>query len=452
MFFRIKTFIKKTYRVLRSIYGSLVNGLPLHGVKVIGVTGTSGKSTTSTMIYHLLKSHGLRVGLISTVQAKIGDVEIDTGFHVTTPDPIDLQRIAKRMRKEGMDYLVLETSSHALHQGRVGMIKFEVSVFTNIQRDHLDYHKTWEDYAFSKARLILKTRDDGYIVVNQDDLSYDFLLVFCKRYNIKSKVVEYSESKELTKLDLSHFFPSFEYKGELFKLSIFGDYNIQNALAAIKVGEIFGIDLSKIRGYLENFTTLPGRMEILQKEPFSVIVDFAHNTDSLKKALLSLRRYARANGSKIIAIFGSAGLRDIEKRFDMGKVSGELVDITIVTAEDPRTESLADINSEILRGCESGGAKLIKRFLSSDDYKLNSSKFSDGTNSKIVFSFDEESVNSRYDAIEFGISLARAGDIVVTFGKGHEQSLCFGKTEYLFSDHQAVDRALNKLNLQNDKK
>ncbi len=432
--------IKRQFRIMRSMLGSIYYGNPARKLKIIGVTGTSGKSTTSSMIYHILKESGLDVGLISTIGARTKSQIIDTGFHVTTPDPIQLQKIMKIMVEQGVEYLVLESSSHALAQGRLGKIKFDYAVYTNIKRDHLDWHKTWESYAASKARLIGSLKPTGTIIVNRDDEeSHQFLNNFAKAKGKDKNFIIYSKN-ELQSITIEKNQLRFVYSGQLFEVPVIGEYNLENLLASINVATCLKISLRETSDALRSFSGVKGRMEVIQKEPFMAIVDFAHNTDSLESSLETARNLMDKK-SKLIVVFGSAGLRDKEKRFTMGKAAGELSDIVIVTAEDPRTESLAEINSEIIRGAEAGGAKLIARFANSEQYN-NDYKNYLNEKGKLVFTFDEESVNCRFDAIDFAVKLAKEGDIVITEGKGHELSLCFGKIEYPFTDQDAMEKAL----------
>lgn len=435
--------IKKYAHILQSVTQSIKLKNPAKDLKIIAVTGTSGKSSTSTMIYHVLKAAGFKVGLISTVEAVAGDKVIDTGLHVTTPDAKDLQKILFNMKKEGIQYVVLESSSHAIDQGRLGLLKIDFAVFTNIKRDHLDWHKTWENYARAKAGLIKKLKKDGIAVVNIDDHnSYNFLRSYY--YSLTKnplKFIEYSKEKEALNSKESMDGLEFIYKNTKFSIPILGEYNIDNALATIKVAENLGIEVNNISKFFSSFKGLKGRMEIMQKNPFLIIVDFAHNADSLQKSLKSIRDLKGIN--RVISVFGSAGLRDTEKRYTMGTIAAELSDIVVVTSEDPRTESLFNINSQIIEGAKKGGGKLIKRFVNTDAYKEFLESRTEIIN-KSIFAFDQESVLSRFDAIAFAIRIARPGDVVITEGKGHEKSLCFGIIEYPFTDQQAVEEALTK--------
>jgi UDP-N-acetylmuramoyl-L-alanyl-D-glutamate--2,6-diaminopimelate ligase len=433
---------KILYHILQSQIASIRHNNPSKDLKIIGVTGTSGKTTTSSLIYHILENAGYQVGLISTVEARVGDQKLDTGLHVTTPDPAQLQEIFAFMDKNEAEYVVLEVSSHSLAQGRIGMTKFDGAVFTNIKRDHLDWHKTWQHYANSKAILIKKSKPNSPIIFGKDDKKvFRFLKKKINQADKNLKAITFSknEAKD-AKSSLDGL--SFTYKDTNFKVPIFGDYNIFNILPAAKITQQFGVSLKQIQKALQNYSAPQGRMQVMQKEPFFVIVDFAHNEDSFRKALKSARKLVKGEG-QVITVFGSAGLRDKEKRTTMGQASGELADITIATAEDPRIESLEKINSKIIKGAQSKGAKFIKRFNNHEEYiKFIQSK--PQVQKKSIFAFDEESVKSRFDAIDMAIQTARKGDVIITQGKGHEQSLCFGSQEYPFTDQNAVKKALER--------
>ncbi|MFS8130742.1 MAG: Mur ligase family protein [Candidatus Dojkabacteria bacterium] len=459
---------KRIYRQYLSLVAARYYGYPANDLKLIGVTGTSGKSTTTSMIYHILKTSGYKVGMISTVGAVAGDKEVDIGFHVTTPDPIDLQKYLKLMKDEGVEYVVLESSSHALDQGRLGFLKFDMAVFTNIKRDHLDYHKTWEEYARAKCRLIDALKIGGTVVFNFDDQrSYKFLKEYIYLRNKLSKQelkeVEYSVSQQLTEAEEGKGFVSYNYKSFKFHVPVIGTYNIENSFAAALASHQIGVTMNKAASALETYKGVAGRMEIIQTNPYFVIVDFAHNADSLERSLDSAKDLLGKKG-RLITVFGSAGLRDVEKRSTMGEVAGNLADIIIITAEDPRTEILSEINSEIIKGAESTGAKLIRRFANTEEYnnfialgnKLEDPEIAKKAGVEMeeedvtpfetaIYSFDENNTNSRFDAIQFAIRTARVGDVVITEGKGHEKSLAFGLVEFQFTDQEAVKRALEKV-------
>lgn len=432
--------IKRMWRSACGTYGALRYGNPAKKLTIIGVTGTSGKSTVSAMIFHVLKEAGLSVGLISTVGAKVNDISIDTGLHVTTPDPIQLEKLLKTMVDNGAEYVVLESSSHALAQRRIAPVTYDYAIYTNIKRDHLDWHKTWEAYALAKARMISLLRAGGKIIANRDDDSFSFINQFAKKSKQDEHLISYAK-RELSNSVASARGIAFTYKGVSFSIPVIGDYNIENALATITVCEQIGLSTDKIAQSFQNFAGLRGRMQIMQEDPFVVIVDFAHNTDSLERSLINARELVQDDG-KVICVFGSGGLRDIEKRFTMGEVSGRLADVTVITAEDPRTESLLDINTNIIEGAKQAGAELRQRFANRSEYQQYVANTQIKEHGQSIYAFDEESVQSRYDAIDFAVRIAEPGDVVITEGKGHELSLAFGKEEFPFTDQEAVRQAI----------
>lgn len=374
---------------------------PSRKLKIIGVTGTDGKTTTVNLIYHILLSAGYRAGMVSTVSAKIDGEEIDTGFHVTAPDPIMLQKLLKKMVQKGLEYAVLETTSHGLDQFRLWGVDFDIGVLTNITHEHLDYHKDLVGYQAAKLKLFLNSK---IAILNKDDPSFNFLSKQIKQ-NTKSKVLSYSLKQKA----------DFTPQKFNFKSSLPGEYNKYNSLAAIAVATQLGVSQEIIKEALLSFKGVKGRMEeVSEGQDFKVYVDFAHTPNALKQVLTFLRKQKLAN-SRLIAVFGTAGLRDVDKRPMMGEISGKLADFTVITAEDPRTEDINQICDQIAKGCQKAKG----------EYKI---------------------IVDRQQAFDFAIGkLAKKNDIVVVCGKGHEQSMCFGQTEYPWSEHAAVKKALEKI-------
>jgi len=383
-------------------------------MKYIAVTGTDGKTTTCTMIYHLLKEHGFKPALITTVSAKIGNENIDTGFHTTTPTSQELYSLLQKAEKSNCTHMILETTSHGLSQGRIMGLKFDAIAYTNITEEHLDYHKSWENLAKAKSLLLTRhAKRDCIVGLNIDDSrSYEYLsplhshLTYSQLETADLYASEISESEKgiYFKVDSKDFF-----------IPILGKYNISNFLAAsIVVKNLENMSMEDIGKYISSFKTITGRMEVIQKDPFFVIVDYAHTPNALENALKSAKEMTKG---RLIHVFGCAGHRDYFKRPQMGRISGEIADITILTAEDPRLESLKDINDEIAKGYK--GKELIR--------------------------FDDESMNvkNRRDAIHRAIQIANEGDTVIITGKAHESSLCFGQTEYIWNDIEEVKKLLN---------
>lgn len=391
--------LKNIYHLAVSFLAAIYFGFPSKKLTVIGVTGTDGKSTTVNMIYHILKSAGKNVSMVSSVNAQIGNKVYDTGFHVTTPSPWEVQKYLKDAADQKSEYFVLETTSHALDQFRVSNIKFNVATVTNITHEHLDYHKSWENYAKAKSKLFTNAKN---AVLNLEDKSFEFL-----KESANGKIITYSLHKN----------GDFNLANSKIKLKIPGSYNLSNALAALSTASVLGIKKAESLKALASFPGLKGRMEEVDLgQSFKVIVDFAHTPNGLAKALEALQSMKKSTKSKIIAVFGSAGERDKAKRPVMGKHAASLTDISILTAEDPRTEKTGDIIDQIAAGFT--GKKEGKDFFKIPDRK---------------------------EAIEKAINMAKPGDIVATFGKAHEKSMCFEKTEYPWDEFAVVKSAIRKV-------
>lgn len=403
-------------------------GWPGSKLTVIGVTGTDGKTTTSNLLYQVFTAAGIRAGMVSTVNAVIGDEVLDTGFHVTTPDAPDVQLYLSKMVAAGMTHVILETTSHGLAQHRVDASQYDVGVITNITHEHLDQHGSFENYRAAKARLfqlLEKTAPKlgGNIrlsVLNRDDGSYDYLSqnAFGPQvcYGLSASADIRAESVRYTPQGIC-----FEAVGPSFRIpvtsSLVGEFNVSNCLAAFTVAVCaLGINPETAARGLGELVGVPGRMERIDLgQQFTAIVDFAHTPNAIRVAINTVRRMTN---KRVIAIFGSAGLRDKEKRRLMAEVAAELADVSILTAEDPRSESLMGILEEMAMGVRSKG----------------------GVEGKTFFR-----VPDRADAIRLGVRMAQPGDIVISCGKGHEQSMCFGNTEYDWDDRTAMRAALSDL-------
>lgn len=398
------------------------HGFPARQLVMIGVTGTDGKTTTSNLIHSILLAAGIRAGLISTVNAVIGGEVLDTGFHVTTPDAPAVQGYLARMVAAGLTHCVLETTSHGWAQRRVDACEFDVGVVTNITHEHLDYHKSYEGYRAAKARLFesLDTAADKGIpktaVLNRDDSSYAYL-----GSRTSARVVGYGFAEGEVRAQGARHSPEgtrFTAVGERFAVPVFsplvGEHNMANLLAALAATvDALGVSPEAAAAGIASLRGVPGRMERIDLgQGFAAMVDFAHTPNALRRVLETARR---ATAGRVIAVFGSAGLRDRDKRRMMAEVSAEMADLTVLTAEDPRTESLDAILDEMAEGCRDRGG------------------------------IEEETfwrVPDRGEAIRFGLSMARPGDLVLACGKGHEQSMCFGETEYSWDDRVAMRAAL----------
>ena len=417
--------LENTRRALTWIAGSFYDW-PARKLTVIGVTGTDGKTTTTNLIYQILLAAQLKAGMISTVNAVIGDDVLDTGFHVTTPDAHDVQRYLAKMIESGLTHVVLETTSHGWSQHRVDACEFDIGVVTNITHEHMNEHGSYENYRAAKARLfsnleITSEKKQGNPrlgIINRDDAkSFDFLNNFIKVNKLNYGL---GDDADIQAADIKYRSSGIQFtaRGKGFQVDItshlVGAYNVSNCLAAL-TATIYGLGIKPeiaARG-IASLDGIPGRMEQIDLgQNFTVIVDFAHTPNALKVALEAGRTMSKG---RVISVFGSAGLRDKEKRRMMAETSAELADLTVLTAEDPRTESLEEILEEMAAGARS------KRGIEEETFWR---------------------VPDRGEAIRFALKLARPGDIVLACGKGHEQSMCFGQTEYLWDDRIAMRAAL----------
>lgn len=450
-----KNFLHK----LQSMYGHIRFGFPANEMKIIGVTGTDGKTTTTSMIYHILEQSGLNVGYISTINAKIGDKELDTGLHVTTPDPYDVPRYLRMMADQGVEYVVLESTSNGLQQNRLWGVTFDSALITNIRSDHLDYHGTWENYANAKFMIVQKLVDSGLLILNEDDKkSFKWLSSKLSELDRERLITKSISKKLIENLEKSVTGMKFTYKEQLFETRLIGSYNIENILEVIEVCNRY-IDLADIAKALKSFDAPKGRTERVLEEPFGVFVDFAHTPGGLESALLAVKDIVPQN-SNLITVYGSAGKRDKDRR-RMGEVSARLSDITILTVEDPRDETVADINSDILEFAKESNGRLIKKIPSHQEYinlkikKLQEDIETELSNGNSPFiSFEEDRIQNRQDAIELALRIAKKGDVLFITGKGHEKTLAFGdeETEVEWSDHEGVKMALSTLQGKKEKK
>lgn len=386
---------KGVYHLFIAILSLFWFRFPGRKLTLIGVTGTDGKTTTTTLIYQILKKAGVKVSMITSVNAVIAGNVYDTGFHVTTPNSYYLQKYLRESVNHGDTHMVLEVTSHALSQYRVFGLRFATSILTNITHEHLDWHGTYENYLQTKLSLLKRA---NVAIVNRDDAStYNKAIRLLK----KKKIITYGIRRE-SMYNLTSF---------PFKTKLPGIYNLYNCLAAIACTSTLGIRRNKIEKAISEFSGIKGRMEVLQNKPFRVIVDFAHTPNALEQALDTTKKSTQ---KRIIHVFGSAGLRDHTKRPMMGKSSNKFADVIVLTEEDYRTENVETIMDEISTGITQKH-KIIR-------------------------------LPKRDEAIAYAIKEAKSGDTVLITGKGHEQSLCRGNVEYPWSDQVAVQDVLKQIN------
>lgn len=401
--------LKNIFHFFQALLANIYYGWPGKDLKLIGITGTDGKTTTTHLIYEILKTAGKKSAFISSVYAQIGDKTFDTGFHVTSPDPHLIPKYLKMAKSDGCEFVILEVTSHGLDQKRFWGQKFEIGVLTNITHEHLDYHKSFKHYVRSKRKLLLRSET---MVVNEDDDSYPQLKLPTNRHLVTYGLTQRSIVNPTN-------FP--------FVTSLPGNYNQYNCLAAIAVGKELGLPNETIRKALKNFTGVAGRFEeIKNNKDLRIIIDFAHTPNAFVQVLSTVKENS---SKKLIHVFGSAGLRDFSKRPIMGEVSAKYADYIVLTEEDYRTEKLEKILDSIASGCIKGGS-----------FEFSTSNYQSAKKAKMPVFFK---IKDRQDAINFAIrKLARKGDTVILTGKAHEKSLCRGKTEYPWSEHEAVKVAL----------
>ncbi len=377
---------------------------------VIGVTGTSGKTTTAHLIFEILKNAGKKVSLVSTIEAVINQTSFDTGFHVTTPTSWQLQSFMRKAVDGKSEYFVLEVTSHSLDQKRVFGSSIDIGVITNITHEHLDYHKTIENYSLTKAKIF---RGVKYSIINHDDPNFSLLAK-----KAEGKIITFGFTTEA------------DYSPEKLKLQpkLPGQFNLKNCLAAAAVASLLAIDQVIIKRSIAQFSAIIGRMEEIKAgRVFKIYIDFAHKPDALEQVLLTARGKTK---NKLIVVFGCAGLRDRLKRPIMGEIAAKLADYTILTAEDPRTEDVRVIIEEIAQGClKAGMMEADKRDKDLKNLKKGKKYF--------------WRIADRQEAINFAIrNLAEKEDVVLFCGKGHEKSMCYGKVEYPWDEKQAIYKAL----------
>ena len=381
--------VRDTSKVLPKIAANYY-GEPASGLKIIGVTGTNGKTTITYLLESILKKAGKKVGVVGTINYRYGDKAIPSKN--TTPGPLELQGIFAEMAKTGVEYVVMEVSSHSLDQERVLGIEFDAAIFTNITREHLDYHRTLARYYAAKRKIFSRLKADGVAILNADDKK-----VFALKKGIQKKVLTYGIDSpadcRADHIDISlegSRFVGYVPDGCIeFESNLIGRHNVSNILAAVAIAFTQDIDFWAIKSGVEALNFVPGRLESVKLgQSFKVYIDYAHTDDALGNVLSLLK--GLAGGGKIITVFGCGGNRDRQKRPRMGKVACRYSDLVIITSDNPRKEDPRSIVKEIVAGVR-------ERFC---NYRV---------------------VIDRRKAISIALARAEAGDIVLIAGKGHER-------------------------------
>ena len=393
-------------RIAMSVIASNFYGHPDKKLKIIGVTGTNGKTTTTHIIKKILDLSGIKSGIIGTLGAFYGDKFIEPTL--TTPDPLTLYKILKDMLEDGVEIVAMEVSAHSLALDKLYGIQFEVAVFTNFTQDHLDYFKSMDEYKRAKLKLFSEFVCK-YKVLNADDENYkDFLTASNESisYGIFSPsdvfAMDIKDEGDRSKFILNLF--DCVYRVEL-KLK--GEFNVYNALAAVTAVSVVGVRVDDAVYGLENISVVSGRMERVYSNDFSVYVDYAHTPDGLQKALSTLK----TPENRLVCVFGCGGNRDKTKRKIMGEISGKFADFTIITSDNPRFEEPMDIIYEI----EDGIAKVNKNYVAIQD---------------------------RSQAIEYAINHAKKGDVILVAGKGSENYQDILGIKHVFKDKDIIEEII----------
>jgi len=395
---------------------------PSRKLRMIGVTGTNGKTTTTYLLRSILQEAGFKVGVIGTIQNSIGERVVPTKN--TTPDVIDLQSLLAEMVASSMDYVVMEVSSHALALERVAGCEFDIGIFTNMTRDHLDFHVTFENYLAAKAKLFQLLGEAGNYkngkaaIINTDDGAADYILsnTVCRKitYGINTDADLKAEHADIqatgTQFDIVGSFGHIALQ-----LKITGLFNVYNVLSAVGAALAEGIDSEIIKIALEKFQSVPGRFELVHAgQSFSVIVDYAHTPDGLENILKTAQQIAKGC---MIVVFGCGGDRDRTKRPIMGRLAAEYGNIVIATSDNPRSEDPEAILSEIETGIKIG--------------------LSEG---KIY-----EKISDRRQAIARALQMAKKDDIVIIAGKGHEDYQILRDRTISFDDKKVVREIIREM-------
>ena len=379
--------VRDTRKAL-AIMSSNYFGNPKDKLKIIGITGTNGKTTSAFIIKSILEKAGFMTGLIGTIANYIGNKKVDAVR--TTPESYELHELFKNMVDAGVEYCVMEVSSHSLELDRVYGVQFEEGIFTNLTRDHLDFHKTFENYYNAKFKLFERS---NHSIINLDDPYGANIVKDIEERGVKTKVSTFSIEKEsdFKAFEIKSHSNGSEFKVNLeevedFSINIPGEYNVYNSLGCIICAYNLNIPMNKIKEGLSD-VVIPGRCELVAKEknlPYSIIIDYAHTPDGLENILSTVKAFTR---NRMISVFGCGGDRDKVKRPQMGKIGCELSDIAIITSDNPRSEEPMDIINDIVKP------------LNYDNFVIE--------------------VN-RKEAIRKAMNMALEGDVIVIAGKGHE--------------------------------
>ncbi len=393
------------YHYAQGVAASIKNSFPGKKLRVIGVTGTNGKTTTCFMIWHMLNQAGHKTGLMTTVAYGVNKLKPELN-HMTTVDAFTLNKRISEIKNQGAEFLVLEVTSHALAEFRTFGIPFEIAVFTNLSHDHLDYHKTIAKYRAAKGKLFLKA---AYSILNADDKATKYYEKIAKNYTTYGIKSGKNQAKNI-KLNISGVKYSFDDMN--IETNIPGEFNVYNSLATVLVGQKLGLTKSQIQNGIKSLKNVEGRMNIIDEgQPFTIIVDYAHAPDALEKVFDSVRNHK----GRIISVHGGAGRRDPSTRRIRGEILAKNSDIVIITEDDSRDEDPEAIAKAFIEGATKQGKIIDKNLFKELDRKK---------------------------AIKLAIDLAKPNDLVLILGKGHEKTILRADGPHDFNDAEVVKEIL----------
>ncbi len=424
---------KNKFHLLEAKMANLKYGNPAKNIKIIGVTGTKGKTSVCNMIASVLDAAGIKNAMETTINTKIGDKitpHTTKSRWVSTPPSSVIQKFLKEAVHEKCKYVILEVTSHSIDQNRIYGIDFDVLIYTNLSHEHLEYHKTKEEYLATKLKLF-RDNPKAKFIVNMDDANWEkFHSLPAKDkllYSTKKMIDHGAVARKILPSSNSITFTAAYDSGQsTVNLNLPGVFNVQNALAAFCTGLALGIDPEKIKLGLENIELISGRMEsikVSKDQDFTVIVDYAHNPDSLKNVYETVKDGMKNTGGQLIAVLGATGRRDKTKRPIMGALAGRYADLVIFTDEDPYDEDPALIIEQVAEGIHRGGKKKHQWHLHRNYWK----------------------VLDRAQAIHKAILEAKKNDVVLITGKGAEEVMAVGLQKFIpFSDRKIAREELKK--------
>lgn len=386
--------------------------LPWRDIELIGITGTNGKTSTSYILRDILINNKNKVGVLGTIGARIGENYLPLSN--TTPDSLEIEKKLEKMRNDKVEYIIMEVSSHALDLKRVRYMDFDMAIFTNLSPDHLDYHKTMDDYFKSKLKLFFKT--NKFNIINIDDLHGRMIT----RENIKTPYISYGIDRpaHIKASNIEYFLHKTTFTLNIFdkmedvELNLPGKFNLYNALAAVSCSVMYGVDLKVIKKSLENINPIKGRLEFIKNNKnLNIIIDFAHTPDGLENVLKTVRGFTPG---KLIVVFGAGGNRDKSKRPMMGHIVEKFSDLAIITTDNPRYEEPQQIIEDIARGIENNELDYIK-------------------------------IVDRRKAIEYAIRSCGKHDTILIAGKGHEEFMDIKGKKYPFDEREIILNVLDNL-------